>query len=100
MNTSLKLAILFLVALTAADLARAQAPTGTIAGGVTDHAGTPIVGARLRLTNRDSGLIRSLTTSEEGDYSAAALPPGVYLMTAEADGFRLLELTATVETGI
>jgi carboxypeptidase family protein len=88
-----------LTVLLAAGTAWAQAPTGTIAGIVVDSSGTPIAGARVRLTNRDSGLARSVTTSAEGDYSAAALPPGVYQVTAEADGFRLLGRTATVETG-
>src|SRR5262249_46416145 len=35
----------------------------------------------------------------EGDYSAPALPPGVYQMAAEAAGFTLVERTATVEAG-
>ena len=96
---SSKLAKLFLVVLAAVGPARAQAPTGTLSGVVMDPAGTPVAGARIRLTNRDSGLTRSLTTSAEGDYSAAALPPGEYLVTAEADGFGLLERTAAVETG-
>jgi hypothetical protein len=76
-----------------------QAPTGTIAGVITDPAGAPVAGARLSIVNRDSGLTRNLTTSAEGDYSAAALPPGVYQVTAEAAGFGLLERTATVEAG-
>ena len=41
----------FLVMLMEAGLARAQGPTRTVAG-------TPVVGARVRLTNRDSGLSR------------------------------------------
>jgi len=76
-----------------------QAPTGTVAGVITDPTGAPVGGASVRLTNRDSGLTRNLTTSTEGDYSASALPPGVYHMTAEATGFGLLERSATVEAG-
>jgi hypothetical protein len=79
--------------------ARAQAPTGTISGVVTDSAGAPVGGVRLRLTNRDSGLTRNLTTPAEGDYNAAALPPGFYLVAVEADGFGALERVAAVETG-
>ena len=94
-----RLAKLFIVVLAAAGTARAQAPTGTIAGVVADPSGRPVAGARLRLTNRDSGLARSLTTSAEGDYSAPALPPGVYLVAAEADGFGRIERAAAVETG-
>lgn len=90
---------LVLAALLATVSARAQAPTGAIAGGVTDPSGTPVAGARLRLIHSTSGLTRNLKTSDEGDYSAAALPPGTYHVTAEADGFGLLERTAIVETG-
>ncbi len=80
-------------------LTPAQAPTGTIAGVVTDPAGAPVAGARVRLTNRDSGLNRSVNPSDEGNYSVAALPSGVYQVTAEAAGFSPLERTATVEAG-
>src|SRR5262245_15144178 len=44
-------------------------------------------------------VVRTFSTSTEGDYSAAALPSGVYRVTAEATGFRLLERAATVEAG-
>jgi hypothetical protein len=91
---------LLLVMLLAVGSALAQAPTGTIAGVVADPTGTPIAGSRLRVTNRDSGLTRTLTTSADGDYSAAALPPGVYQVRAEADGFGGLERAAIVETGV
>lgn len=79
--------------------ANTQAPTGMITGVIVDSLGTPIAGARLLLTNRDNGMTRRLETSSKGDYTAASLPPGVYRLTAEADGFSLLERTATVETG-
>lgn len=92
-------AMLFLVALLANGSAHAQAPTGTIAGVVTDPAGAPVADALVTITNRDSRLTRTLNTSAEGDYSAAALPPGVYRVTAQATGFLLLESTATVQVG-
>src|SRR5262245_4911983 len=97
MSKFLKMLLLF--SLVALGSARAQAPTGTIAGIVTDHAGAAVSGARITITNRDSGLARSLVTSNEGDYSAAALPPGVYVVKAEAQGFSVLEQTVTVEAG-
>src|SRR5712692_1409988 len=76
-----------------------QTPTGAIAGLVTDPSGAHVAGAHVSIVNRDSGLIRNLTTSTEGDFSAAALPSGTYRLRAEADGFRLVELTVTVEAG-
>jgi hypothetical protein len=90
---------LLLAILVAVSSARAQAPTATIAGVVTDPAGAAVAGASLSITNRDSGLTRKLTTSAEGDYSAAALPSGVYKVAVEAAGFSVLERTATVEAG-
>ena len=77
----------------------AQAPTGIITGVVNDPAGAHIAGARVLLTNLDSGLSRSLSTSSGSDYLAPALPPGTYHVTAEATGFRLSERVATVDAG-
>jgi carboxypeptidase family protein len=92
-------ATVFLTALVAVAVARAQAPTGIITGVVTDPTGAAVTGARITITNRASRLARNLTTSAEGDYSAAALLSGVYKVTVEAEGFSLLERAATVEAG-
>src|SRR5262245_45887480 len=77
----------------------AQAPTGNIAGVVTDPSGAPFDGAQVTVINRETRLTRNVITSEEGDYSAAAIPPGGYKVTAEAKGFTPLERIATVEAG-
>src|SRR4030095_1030645 len=90
---------LVLLLLVSANSARAQSPTGTVAGIVTDPAGAALAGARISITNRASGLNRGITTSGEGHYSAAALPPGEYRVAAEASGFDAIERTATVEAG-
>ncbi len=99
MNISRKLAKFFLIVLVAVGVARAQVPVGTIVGSVTDPPGNPVAGTQVRLINRDSGLVRNLTTTKEGFYTASALPPGVYLVTAEAEGFSLAQRSVTVETG-
>ncbi len=79
--------------------AHAQTPTGNIVGIVTDPAGERVAEAHIHIVNRDSGLSRKLVTSTEGVYTAAALPPGLYVVSAAAQGFRSLERTATVEAG-
>ena len=66
---------------------------------VTDPTGAPVAHVLITITNRDSRLTRSLNTSDEGDYSATALPPGIYRVTAEATGFSLLESSAMVQVG-
>ncbi len=85
-----------LMALGTAD---AQAPTGAIAGEVTDPAGAVIRSVRVVITNKDTGLNRTLVTSAAGDYSAPALLAGVYEVTAEAPGFQRLAREAIVAAG-
>ncbi len=78
---------------------RAQAPTGAIAGVVTDPTGAAIPGARIVVTNKQTAAQRTLVTTNEGDYSAPVLLAGVYEVTAEAPGFHRLAREATIEAG-
>jgi hypothetical protein len=78
---------------------RAQTPTGTIAGVVTDATGAALSGARVEIINRDTGQSRSLTTLPDGGYVAAALPSGLYRVSVEAAAFKRLEREASVEAG-
>src|SRR6266852_6320796 len=78
---------------------RAQAPTGAIAGVVTDPTGAAIPGARIVITNKQTAAQRALVTTNEGDYSAPVLLAGVYEVTAEAPGFHRLAREATIEAG-
>jgi hypothetical protein len=86
------------VLLTVVKSAHAQAPAGTITGVVTDpvRAG---VGAHVRITNSQTGQAWALETSTEGIYTAAALVPGEYELSVEADGFKRVQRMATVEAG-
>jgi hypothetical protein len=77
----------------------AQVPTGAIAGLVTDPTGAAIPSARVVITNNETGLKRVLVTGAKGEYSAPALPPGVYEVTAEAPGFHRLAREAIIEAG-
>jgi carboxypeptidase family protein len=79
--------------------ARAQSPTGTISGIVTDPTGAALAGAQVSIVNRATGLSRTLTSSSEGHYTAAALPPAVYAVTGEASGFKQMDREAVVEAG-
>jgi len=78
---------------------RAQSPTGVISGRVTDPSGAVIPGARLAVTNKQTGVIRALVTGAEGDYAASALAPGIYEVSAETPGFQRLLREAVVEAG-
>jgi len=77
----------------------AQAPVGSLTGTVHDTTGAVMLGANVTVTNKDTGLERQMTTSDQGIFSAASLPAGNYTVKAAAAGFRPLEETATVQAG-
>ena len=88
-----------LVLALAVSLSLAQAPTGTIAGAVSDASEAAIPGALLSITNKATGRVRMMPTGVEGLYSAAALPAGEYEVKVEASGFKTVTREATVVTG-
>ncbi len=65
----------------------AQNAQGTIVGHVTDPSGAVVVGATVIMTDKDTNVSTTLTTNSAGDYSAAAINPGNYSITADAPGF-------------
>jgi hypothetical protein len=79
--------------------ASAQVPTGTVAGVVRDPSGAALSGARLTLVNAATKIVRSETTSGQGDYSFPALLPGDYELTVQADRFATVNRAASVEAG-
>ncbi|MCA1816221.1 MAG: carboxypeptidase regulatory-like domain-containing protein, partial [Acidobacteria bacterium] len=69
--------------------AYAQEITGTIAGTVKDTAGASVAGATVTITNLDKKIVaRTVTTSDEGTYSAPDLPVGNYEVAVEAPNFK------------
>jgi hypothetical protein len=61
---------------------------GTILGTVTDTSGAAVPGATVTIKNVDTGLLRTVTTSDDGSYSAPELPLGTYDITVEKQGFK------------
>src|SRR5262249_18034775 len=74
----------------------AQAVTGTISGTVADTSGQVIAGALVTVTNEQTGSVRTQGTDESGDFSFAALLPGIYTIKIEGQGFRSFQRTHTV----
>jgi hypothetical protein len=79
--------------------ALAQAPTGTISGTVLDQNGAVVPNASITIKNKATNAERKLTSDEDGNFSAAALPAGEYEVKAEAKGFRTLLREYIVATG-
>lgn len=67
--------------------AQSQASTGQIAGTVKDAAGAVITGAKIKVTNIDTGFTQTMTSGENGLFRAVLLPPGRYKVTANNAGF-------------
>lgn len=71
---------------------RAQSTTGTLRGAVTDATGAVIPGATVALIS-ESGERRTITTDATGNYVAALLRPGVYIVECSMPGFATQKIT-------
>jgi hypothetical protein len=80
--------------------ATAQSTTsGDVAGTITDPSGAVIPGAKVTIVNTATGETKTATTSGSGGYRIAFLPPGLYSVTVEANGFSKDKNTVTVSAG-
>jgi len=79
---------------------RAQTYQGRILGTITDQSGGVVVGAKVTITATATGITRTLATSGAGEYLAADLEPGPYVVSVEATGFKISVSDAvTLEVG-
>jgi outer membrane receptor protein involved in Fe transport len=76
-----------LLLIAAATPSAAQLTTGTIEGTITDETGATLPGAEVRVTNVDTGIVRTLVTDEHGRFQAATLQVGTYEVGAVLSGF-------------
>src|SRR5262245_6467655 len=91
--------VLLGLALLAPRIAAAQAVTGTILGTVTDATGAVMAGAKVTVTNVDTGLSRSVTSDSAGEYTTPQVPTGNYTVLAEMTGFKATALS-NVQVGV
>ncbi len=80
------LCVLLVFALTPA--LQAQIDTGRVEGTVKDPTGAVVPGSKITLTNVDTGVIQTATTSASGTYIFEAVKPGTYSLAAETKGFQ------------
>ncbi len=95
-QTLLGLAVLFSLM---PNPAAAQAVSGTILGRVTDTSAAVIPGAKVTVTQTDTGFTRTLITDSKGEYTAPSIPTGTYSVTAELTGFKTVTL-ANIRVGV
>jgi hypothetical protein len=60
----------------------------SLQGTVLDPKGGVVAGAKVTVTNQDTGTTRDTAASAEGFYRISELPPGRYTVTVEAAGFK------------
>jgi Carboxypeptidase regulatory-like domain/TonB dependent receptor len=60
----------------------------SIQGTIMDSRGGAVAGAKVTITNQDTGVVRETVASAEGYYRITELPPGKYTVTFEATGFK------------
>ena len=86
---------IILCLLTSAASSVAQLQAGRIVGEVTDPQHALIRGATVKVRNAATGISSTVKTSASGDYTVTPLDPGIYSITATAQGFE-----TTVKNGI
>lgn len=80
--------------------AQSGAINGQIEGLVTDPSGAVVPGAKVTVSNIETGFQRTATTDSDGLYRIPLLPLGAYRVTVEAQGFNRFEQSGiTVTSG-
>jgi hypothetical protein len=79
-------AVLFLLAIPAV----AQLPTATILGVAKDASGGVLPNATVTVTNVDTGLTRTVKTTDDGEFRLPELPVGRYEVKGEHAGFKIV----------
>jgi hypothetical protein len=89
LNRKLTLVVLaFLLGLTLPRTTLCQVDAGSISGTITDSSGAAISGAKVKLTNEDTGIVLTTDSTSSGDYTFAPVKIGRYSVSAEFAGFQ------------
>jgi hypothetical protein len=88
-----KISTFIALTLSASVLAPAQVDTGSILGTIKDTSGALVPGARLTLTNEETGQTISTTSGSAGEFTFSPVKIGRYTVSAEFKGFQRVEHT-------
>jgi hypothetical protein len=91
LNSVALLSILFCLVMVMFVATPAMAQEATIVGTVTDPTGAAVPNAAITVTAVETGIVRSLNTSSDGQYVAPDLHIGRYTVKAVAAGFKAIE---------
>ena len=79
--------LIFALLLAAPATVFAQAYFGTVSGELTDASGAVVEGAKVVLIDQQKGFTFNTTSESSGRYLFRSIPPGLYVVSAEAKGF-------------
>ncbi len=86
MKKTALLVVAFLLLCSASAFAQSKT-TAEVTGKVKDPTGSFVPNARITATNTVTGLVREVSTDEKGEYRLLSLPPGIYDIKVEREGF-------------
>lgn len=84
---SISLASLLVCFALFAATASAQQITATLSGTITDPNGAVVPGAIVTVTSVETGLVKTATTNDDGNYTVTFLQPGAYNIAVNKSGF-------------
>src|SRR5215472_6482566 len=90
------LGLLTIIGVPASRALSQTASTGALIGEVLDPTGRGIPGAAVDLKNQEMAASRSTVSDEEGRFVFTLLPPGIYQVTAQKDGYSQAKSAVTV----
>ena len=76
--------------------ATAQTTNGTLSGHVADQQGLALPGVTINATSPSLQGVRSVVTSDNGDYAMVGLPAGEYTLSFDLSGFERVTKTVTL----
>lgn len=76
-----------------------QAGTGSVRGEITDPQAKQVAGAIVTIKSDSTGLVRTQVTEAGGAFSFELMPPGDYVLTVEAAGFKRAVKNVTAQVG-
>src|SRR5215475_6811766 len=79
-----------------ASSATAQTTNGTISGHVSDAQGLALPGVTVNASSANLQGVRTVVTSENGDYVLSLLPSGTYTVSFELSGFQTVSKTVAL----
>jgi hypothetical protein len=97
-SSSFTVACVTAIVLVTGSVCLAQVSGGTISGRVRDSSERAIAGAHVSVRNSEMAILRSVTTDNDGIYTAPNLVAGTYQVSASKEGFATLVRSGVLAT--